>query len=435
MATRAAGAAAAAKDAAKDPKDGDESSDSSEDEPLLSRRGKGKGNAADKAKAEAAKAKAAKEKAVKEKEKTKRKAGRPPGAPNKRVKAEKPVKSSSSHFSEVEDWLLTKAYLSVSEDPVKGTDQKGDEFWLNVFQKFKILYDECDEIEVKVLNWSSSSLQNRWQRQIQRDINSFNAIYRSLKKQNPSGWNDDKFMEEATKEWVEKYGGPKKGFRFTRCLPEVWKCPRFDPVNDNNNDEGFNDVGNVMGASLPRPTGSKKTKTKIELEMIAHSQGKHRTDSMRFMSTATDEIAHTMAIQQLTESDMAMAKFYMQAGDQVEAGRYLAKIKQRQAEQEMRVNNNAERASANRRTSLDSSIGSTVAPQETAPVQAVQVVGNDGEGTLEAILTGTGGDKPNDDDNVSRTSSGHIKDARYYATHSVESTDSITDEVQQQEAV
>ena len=78
----------------------------------------------------------------------KKKAGRPPGAGNKakagvKQKPKKKGTTPKARFNAMEDLLLCRAYVSVSEDAAKGANMKSADFWKAVLEKFRYLCQQA----------------------------------------------------------------------------------------------------------------------------------------------------------------------------------------------------------------------------------------------------------------------------------------------------
>ena len=59
-------------------------------------------------------------------------------------------------WTEDEDVSLVQAWLTVSEDATKGTEQKGETFWAHVFEIYKLKYKErkgLSDDDAKKFEW------------------------------------------------------------------------------------------------------------------------------------------------------------------------------------------------------------------------------------------------------------------------------------------
>mmetsp|Transcript_15219 Transcript_15219/g.28636 ORF Transcript_15219/g.28636 Transcript_15219/m.28636 type:complete len:239 (-) Transcript_15219:50-766(-) len=114
---------------------------------------------------------------------------------------------------------------------------------------------------------TSHSLKVRWQRTIYKEVQLFNGCYSRIVNKNPSGWNEEKIMEEATKLYIEQTG--HREFKYAECYEILQELPKFDPMKssvDNISGPRTNCDGKLMGEGMERPIGSKKAKEMIERE-------------------------------------------------------------------------------------------------------------------------------------------------------------------------
>lgn len=281
-----------------------------------------------------------------------------------RKKAEKMLGNpTNTYFDPVHDKLLCIAFLSASEDPIVGTNNSSDEFWMEVFTKFQLLFKNEDETKGTTMKkWTHVSMKNRWQKKIQPTVNVFNAYYRNTKKETKSGWSDEDYIQDAITKYEEKEG---KEFGYRLCCDVLWKSPKFDPINvptitvDDDDGTAHNNVGAVMGASMERPMGNKGAKAKHQSELVHRHQAQVRTDAMARMADANQELALTMATRQQSDMDLAMAQMYTSMGDTATAAMYLQNIKTRQAEAAMRASNFEEDMNRRRAAAANASYAST----------------------------------------------------------------------------
>jgi hypothetical protein len=93
-------------------------------------------------------------------------------------------KPRSPNFASWEDFLLCKAWVSVSMDPSAGCNQKRSTFWKRIEEKFNLLYDAYDMGEddgVKAIGGQiASQLDNRFNKAIIVDIVVFNKYFKQI---------------------------------------------------------------------------------------------------------------------------------------------------------------------------------------------------------------------------------------------------------------
>ena len=93
-----------------------------------------------------------------------------------------PVRSSSKkgkNFTVHEDEVLTDAYLEVTQDPIVGTEQRGNTYWKRVHDYFHANMGE-------VSDRNQSSLQHRWA-VINEQVSKFCAALAQIENRNQSG--------------------------------------------------------------------------------------------------------------------------------------------------------------------------------------------------------------------------------------------------------
>ena len=225
--------------------------------------------------------------------------------PKKRQKkgagAGAPAKKRMRNFVQEENIWLARAYVNVSENPVKGVGQKIDVFWRQIKQSFDVLKAEegYQESQTKDVDWSWEQLRERFQRSIARPVLKFNKYYKQVKTDNPSGANQDDILELAAERYREAEG---RAFTLTACVAVLHEMPRFDPmieletisVDDDEEEEDagggveveedgekkpaakkspVNTVGTPMGANMVRPMGSKMAKKMYKDEVSMSSSG------------------------------------------------------------------------------------------------------------------------------------------------------------------
>ena len=67
--------------------------------------------------------------------------------------------ATSNRFTEDEDLFICKAFVNCTTDSIRGADQKGDDFWKRVHEKFYLLYNEEAEVTIEK-KWSWKSVRN-----------------------------------------------------------------------------------------------------------------------------------------------------------------------------------------------------------------------------------------------------------------------------------
>ena len=106
-----------------------------------------------------------------------------------------PTSNQAKNFSLEEDVLLTKAWICISQDPIKGVGQKLAHFWSNIKER----YDEliCQKGKPDMINQTSHSLMKRWKHNIMRNVNIYLPFIRQVHQEQPSGANIEDMFNTA----------------------------------------------------------------------------------------------------------------------------------------------------------------------------------------------------------------------------------------------
>lgn len=233
------------------------------------------------------------------------------------------------NFKPHEDVLLAKAYANVSTDPVNGTDQKSDAFWSSVLTKFNYLMQKLPKSQH--IHRSPESLRIRWQRTLNKEVQLFNGCYSRLLNKNPSGWNEEKLTEEATKLYLEQSG--HKEFKFEECYKILQVLPKFDPMRSSPEKSicaisPTNCDGKVMGEGMERPIGAKKAKKMmmIKQEYEEVSVVDSLNSFQNSMVEVNNRLVDVLERKQRHDIWMKQAQFYQAIGDTALAMQYMKKI-------------------------------------------------------------------------------------------------------------
>lgn len=270
---------------------------------------------------------------------SKKRRGRPKGSKNTKGVTAKPPSASSANYSLLEDICIAKAYASVTLDPVVGTNQKAEDFWKKVHDKYHMFMEKEDKLCLESHPRSPSSLRERFNRNIQKQVNVFNAVYIGVKKVVKSGWQDEDYMKSALQKYLEASGG--KPFEYEKCLPFLWKVPKFDVTltlvhaiaSDESSMADHSKVGAVQGSTLTRPQGSKAAKRavvdasfRIAVEKRRASSDKEANKANKLVSLSMNGINNTIAKQRLDDQRTNLINWYMKSNMMDEAKRLMDEV-------------------------------------------------------------------------------------------------------------
>jgi hypothetical protein len=184
------------------------------------------------------------------------------------AKGDTPSKVSQRqlNFSKAEDIALTKAYINASDDPVVGNNQKGMDFWKKVHANFVSLMEKEDGPPPAVRGWNAC--RDRFQKRIQKDVQEFHALSKSVHAQHKTGWTPEMFEQAALEAWINKGSTRSKPFQFLECSYLLRALPKFDPMVETAEDDevtsNANVTGKIQGQGLKRPGGTKKAKKQLK---------------------------------------------------------------------------------------------------------------------------------------------------------------------------
>jgi ribosomal protein S8 len=253
-------------------------------------------------------------------------------------------RNRNRNYSELEDLLITKAYVSVSTDPIHGSQQKGTIFWSKVHQKFKLFATKepgGNELRGRPVD----SLKQRYTKVISKAVAKYNKFYKTLKNDNKSGWNEEMYMDEASKLYEEEEGRP---FRFLSCVEALHKVPKFDPmVSDvvEQQSKRINNSHRPQGASIERPIGSKKAKIVKYLQESGVVVGGEAIDESNSVSVNTNTAS---SIEQLLQNNyqqrervmkLKRVKIYIELGEKDKARVLMREIEEEEEKNRTTVSN------------------------------------------------------------------------------------------------
>ena len=265
--------------------------------------------------------------------------------PAKKKKEKKATKKASPslsasrprNFSPEEDIMLCKAYIAISTDSSVGNDQKADDFWKKVHQAFQLLCTENSDFEGPPRAWNS--LQNRFQRHIQKEVQLYNCHYKKCKEENPSGSSEEDIITKAKTDYSDMEG---KSFKFLHTVSILQKLPKFNPMIDADSLAGEEDedkkmpATNVttapMGSSLERPIGCKKMKLLLA-EKTGKKDNKNPLEASKVAAIEkTAAVSENIAEALAQKNELDMISMYHKLGEGTIALEMLNAMKKRKEE-------------------------------------------------------------------------------------------------------
>jgi len=108
------------------------------------------------------------------------------------------MKQKCPNFIALEDKLIAKAWVNISEDPIVGVGQKNKTFWERVHEKFVHLRSRSAMPREQWFPRTPNSLEARWKRPISVEVKKWMGLWAQLEKEAHSGgWNYKDYPKEC----------------------------------------------------------------------------------------------------------------------------------------------------------------------------------------------------------------------------------------------
>jgi hypothetical protein len=179
-------------------------------------------------------------------------------------------------FTKVEDYLVCRSFVAASEDPLKGTSQKGKTFKLTMYNQYvgfvrrQLAKDQTDYARISCSVQaelgepqvyparSGDSIYTRWRDQISPRCCKFLGIEETFEP--PSGVSDPETIYDAIKEIFEHRHPEWKNFDdYRQCKDYLQDKPKFMQWKRSQDEEEAN-----KRSKLDRPLGNKKSKQALQ---------------------------------------------------------------------------------------------------------------------------------------------------------------------------
>jgi hypothetical protein len=211
-----------------------------------------------------------------------------------------------SQWDPEEDDILAMIWLEVSGDAVVGAYQKKDAFWDRCFEGFKSSYEKHFRKET---NRTRSAIANRWQA-MNRSVQKFNGLYNALRAVPKSGWNDERYYEEAAKTYHEEQ---KAAFAHKRVWERLRKEPKWKSQNGYARDASLVNAATdgkkkkSKEAALQDKTNTSSSNDDVEIESDGDENRGWRPPGNKFEKNKRKKEAIECSSQSYFDSMMAKA--------------------------------------------------------------------------------------------------------------------------------
>ncbi|XP_042465828.1 glutathione S-transferase T3-like [Zingiber officinale] len=182
-----------------------------------------------------------------------------------------------STWSKVEDEVLARSFVTISDDPIIDNDQKVDAFWGRIASCYN------ENRPPGTPNRIASVIRSHWHNTIQKKVYRFNANYNSIYSVYRSGHSDEDILRLA----YEKYREENNGIAFN--LEHVWRIikdrPSFTPQS----------VDHLVGTKKARTSESAASNTSSNQDASLHVDlNKEETCPMGQHVDLNEEETHPM---------------------------------------------------------------------------------------------------------------------------------------------
>lgn len=185
-----------------------------------------------------------------------------------------------NNFHPLDDQQLAKAWISVSEDPIKGTDQTKTIFWTSVKEVGQFLAR------------TPESLRQRW-RVLSHAVSKFSGHMNSVTKLNQSGTNNEDTLSKALELFKKDEG---REFKFLPCYDILSECPKFksEPTTSATASPASSSP-NVSALSSGSPKGRPIGRDRAKIAGSISSVEVRRVEALERIASATEKKAEVFA--------------------------------------------------------------------------------------------------------------------------------------------
>lgn len=213
------------------------------------------------------------------------------------------------NFTPEEDLFLSMSFVQVSQDPIKGCDQKAETFWKSVYDSFQMLCSTKGKDPQSGAAKSLLSLWNRFKRKIAKDVVAYNGILKTLV--HLSGESDDDFTDRAKQRFNERHGHQ---FKFSHCLDILAAMPKFSLEETGNPDPTVTATTNDSVYSFvkqDRPQGNKSAKREVKDLATKETYQDKKIKVLHGINDAMHKVADSALILAMSIKEANLKEWYM----------------------------------------------------------------------------------------------------------------------------
>ena len=130
-------------------------------------------------------------------------------------------------FTQLEREHLVKAYISISEDPARGTDQSTDTLWRRIRDAMVMFWVKGGQVAEEFYVRKRDSLSSKW-RDIAKEVSKFCGVSAAVERNKISGETPRRRHRRKLRRFKERYG---RDFSFEQEWELLTACPRWNASN------------------------------------------------------------------------------------------------------------------------------------------------------------------------------------------------------------
>lgn len=212
------------------------------------------------------------------------------------------------NFTTEEDLFLAMCFVQVSQDPIKGCDQKAETFWAAVHEAFQNLCSTKGKDPQSGAAKNVLSVWNRFKRKIAKDVVAYNGILKTM--DHLSGESDEDFIERAKQRFNERQGHK---FKFSHCLDVLAAMPKFSLEETGTDESGLLTANESVYSFVKqvRPQGNKSAKREVKDEAIKENYNDKKIKVLTGINDAMNKVADSAMMLAANIKEANLKEWYM----------------------------------------------------------------------------------------------------------------------------